>query len=75
LGYTDSAGIGMIISLNGEMEQAGGQMRIAGAQGLVAKSFDIVHMERVIALDANVESGCRALSDGGTTRSSAGSLR
>ncbi len=29
------------------------------AHGHVAESFQIVHMERVIQLDANVETACR----------------
>jgi anti-sigma B factor antagonist len=58
----DSAGIGMLISCGGEMEQAGGVLRVAGAHGAVAKTFEIVHMGRIVALDADVESACRNLS-------------
>jgi anti-anti-sigma factor len=58
LRHTDSAGIGLFITMNGEMEQAGGQVRIAGANGMVAKSFTIVHIDRVLLMDANVESAC-----------------
>jgi anti-anti-sigma factor len=57
----DSAGVGMLISCGGEMEQAGGALRVAGAQGAVAKTFEIVHMNRIVALDADVESACRNL--------------
>ena len=59
LDYIDSSGIGMLVGCNGYIEQHGGQMRIAGAQGLVAKSFSIVHLDRVVPLDADVESACR----------------
>lgn len=58
----DSAGVGMLISCGGEMEHAGGALRVAGAQGAVAKTFEIVHMDRIVALDADVESACRNLS-------------
>jgi anti-sigma B factor antagonist len=58
LQYTDSAGIGVFIGVNGEMEQAGGLVRIAGATGMVAKSFTIVHIDRVMLMDATVEAAC-----------------
>src|SRR5262249_1418990 len=50
LQYTDSAGIGIFIGVNGEMEKAGGVLRIAGASGLVANSFTMVHIDRVIVM-------------------------
>jgi anti-sigma B factor antagonist len=58
----DSAGVGMLISCGGEMEQAGGALRIAGAHGAVAKTFEVVHMTRIVALDTDVEAACRNLS-------------
>src|SRR5262249_51220256 len=58
LRYTDSAGIGMFITVNGEIEQASGQLRIAGATGIVAKSFTVTHLDRVIFMDADVEAAC-----------------
>lgn len=62
LTFLDSAGIGMLISCSGEMEQLGGAFRVAGAQGGVAKTFEIVHMSRIIGLDADVEAACGKLS-------------
>jgi|SRR5580658_7177658 anti-anti-sigma factor len=58
----DSAGVGMLISCGGEMEQAGGALRVSGAHGAVAKTFEIVHMSRIVALDADVDAACRNLS-------------
>jgi anti-anti-sigma factor len=58
----DSAGLGMLVGTNGIMEQSGGQVRIAGAQGTVAKSFDVVHLDRVIALDPDCDTACGKLS-------------
>ena len=57
----DSAGIGTLISCNGDMERSGGQLRIAGAHGIVARSFETVHMSRVVPLDPDVDSACRNL--------------
>lgn len=63
LNYLDSAGIGVLIVTISEMERQGGLLRIAGAQGAVAKAFEIVHMKRVAPLYPDVESACRAISD------------
>ena len=62
LEYVDSAGIGMLVACNGRIEKAGGKMRVAGAQGSVAKTFDVVHMDRITSLDADVQAACRNLS-------------
>ena len=59
LDYIDSAGIGMLVGCNGQMDRAGGKMRVAGAQGAVAKAFGIVHMDRITSLDADVEAALR----------------
>ena len=55
LDYIDSAGIGMLVGCNGQMDKAGGKMRVAGAQGNVAKAFEVVHMDRITALDASID--------------------
>lgn len=61
LSFIDSAAIGMLISCNGEMEQAGGVLRIAGARGTVAKTFEVVHMGRIVGLDEDVAGACGKL--------------
>ena len=50
LDYIDSAGIGMLVACNGRIEKAGGKMRVSGAQGSVAKTFEVVHMDRITSL-------------------------
>jgi anti-sigma B factor antagonist len=55
LEYIDSAGIGMLVGCNGQMDRAGGKMRVAGAQGTVAKAFEVVHMDRITSLDSDVD--------------------
>jgi anti-sigma B factor antagonist len=62
----DSAGIGVLVACNGLMEQGGGQMRVAGARGPVARAFDIVHMDRIAALDPDLEAAQSNLAAGGT---------
>jgi len=53
--FIDSSGIGMLAACAGHMDQANGQMRIAGAQGTVAKALQVVHMDRIADLDPTVE--------------------
>jgi anti-anti-sigma factor len=60
LTYIDSAGMGMLIGCNGRMEQAGGSMRIAGAKGMVASSFAVAHVERIVPFHADAEAACGA---------------
>jgi anti-sigma B factor antagonist len=62
LDYTDSSGLGLLIGCGGRMEQHGGRMRVAGAHGSVAKALEVVHADRILSLDADVESACRHLS-------------
>jgi len=51
----DSAGIGVLVGCNGLMDQNGGKLRVVGARGAVAKAFEIVHMDRITALDPDRE--------------------
>ena len=62
LNFIDSAGIGMLVAANGHMDTAGGKIRVAGAHGPVAKVFDVVHMDRNVALDADVAASIENLS-------------
>ena len=61
LNAIDSSGIGLLVTSSGHIEQNGGRMRIAGAQGAVAKALAMVHVDRIVPLDADVESSCRHL--------------
>ena len=64
LTYIDSAGVGVLVGCNGHIGQREGQLRIVGAQGAVARTFDLVHMSMIVPLDADIESACRHLSAG-----------
>jgi anti-sigma B factor antagonist len=57
----DSSGIGMFMLCAGEMQKHGGSMRIAGAHDSVKKVFEIVHLNRVIPVDSDVETSCQNL--------------
>jgi len=58
----DSSGIGMLISCAGQIDQLGGQMRVAAAQGSVLKILQTVHLDRIIPLDADLALACRNFS-------------
>jgi anti-sigma B factor antagonist len=62
----DSSGIGTLISCAGQMDQAGGQACIAGAQGSVAKIFETVHMSRIVPLHADLASARGSFSNSAT---------
>jgi anti-sigma B factor antagonist len=62
LNFIDSAGIGMLVAANGQMDSVGGKLRVAGAHGPAAKVFDVVHMDRIIPLDAEVAVSVQHLS-------------
>jgi anti-sigma B factor antagonist len=64
LEYIDSAGIGMLVACNGQMDRAGGKMRVAGAHGPVSRAFEVVHMDRIMSLDADADAALGNLSAG-----------
>jgi anti-anti-sigma factor len=61
LSAVDSAAVGMLMGCSAQMEQMHGRLRIAGAQGGVARTFAVVHLDRVAALDADLDTACRNL--------------
>lgn len=61
LDYIDSAGIGMLVTCHGHMDQAGGQLRIAGAHGGVAKTFGVAKIERLIPFDPDLATAQNSL--------------
>src|SRR5271165_5735843 len=50
----DSAGLGVLMHLFGEMEQLGGNLRVAGANERVANLFHITHTNGILALDRDL---------------------
>jgi anti-sigma B factor antagonist len=63
----DSSGIGMLVSCAGQMDQLGGQVRLVGAQGQVAKVFEMVRMARILPLDPDLACACGSFSSGAAT--------
>ena len=57
----DSAAIGVIVMTVGEMGKNGGTTRLCGPKGMVADSFEVVHMSRIAPVDATVDEAIAAL--------------
>ena len=60
LSTIDSAGLGTLLMIAGKIEQAGGAMKIAGASGVIERTFEIVHLRKVIDQHADVNSAVSA---------------
>src|SRR5262249_35110808 len=46
----DSTGIGILAMCSGKLKSAGGELRVAGAQGVVQEVLKLTHMENVLSL-------------------------
>ena len=68
--FVDSAGLGVIMRAFGEIEQAGGQLRIAGASEQVQRLFNITHTGAILTLDPDLVTSVRKMQDGGVGQSS-----
>lgn len=60
LDYIDSAGIGVMAGCRNKMHEAGGQMRIAGPQGVIARTFRVIKMDKIIPVDPDVAAAQKA---------------
>jgi len=56
--HIDSTGIGRFIDTFGRVKKAGGEMRLAGASGVVRESFRITRLDTVFPLYPTVEAAC-----------------
>ena len=55
LNYVDSAAIGVMVMLFGNMSKAGGQLRMAGPTPVVAKIFTITNLNKIVPIDPDVD--------------------
>ena len=46
----DSTGIGIIAMCSGKLKKAGGELRVAGASGLVEEVLKVTHMDNIVGL-------------------------
>ena len=57
----DSAGLGVLMHVFGEMEQIGGTMRVAGATEHIANMFHVTHTDGILAVDADLMSSVKKI--------------
>ena len=67
LNYVDSAAIGVMVMLYGNMSKAGGQLRLAGPTPVVAKIFTITHLNKIVPIDPDVDTASRSFSQAQAT--------
>jgi anti-sigma B factor antagonist len=69
--FVDSAGLGIIMHIFGEISQQGGHFRIAGANAQVRRLFEITHTKAILAIDPDLVTSVTKLQDGGATAENA----
>lgn len=57
----DSAGLGVLMHVYGEMEQLGGRMRVAGVNEHVANLFRMTHTDGILSLDRDLMSSVKEM--------------
>jgi anti-sigma B factor antagonist len=68
--FVDSAGLGIIMRAFGEIEQRGGQFRIAGPKDQVRRLFEITHTQSILPVDPDLVTSVQMLQ--GKSESAAG---
>ena len=56
----DSTGIGRFISSYNQVAAAGGEMRMAGAPGVVSRAFQVCRLDTIFRFYPTVEEACKA---------------
>jgi len=64
----DSAGLGILMRLFGEMEQKGGHLRISGPNHHVVRLFDITHTGGILQIDPDLVTSVQKLQAAGETK-------
>ena len=65
--FVDSAGLGVIMHISGQIEQQGGTLRIAGANDQAQRLFDITHTGKILGIDADLVTSVKKLQAGEAT--------
>jgi anti-sigma B factor antagonist len=55
LDYISSMGIGKLIGVNRRLKEVGGDIRLAGVGGMMAKVLELVHLNKIFAMFPDVE--------------------
>ena len=64
----DSAGLGILMHVFGEMEQLGGILRVSGANDRVSNLFQITHTNGILILDPDLMTSVKKLQESPATQ-------
>ena len=63
LKYMDSTGLGTVVSCFTKTRQAGGQLRVAGANKTILNLFKITRLDKVLLLDETLQAAVSGFSE------------
>ena len=61
LKYLDSTGVGILVMCSGKVKQAGGELSVVGAQGIVEQTLKMTRVDQIVTLHATVEAATENL--------------
>jgi anti-sigma B factor antagonist len=64
LEYLDSTGIGIVVMCSGKVKQAGGELRVAAAQGIVEQTLKMTSVDQILAFYPTVEAAAESWTSG-----------
>jgi anti-sigma B factor antagonist len=64
LQYLDSSGVGSLVMCSGKVKQAGGDLSVVGAQGIVEQTLRMTRVDQIVTLYASVEAAAENLTTG-----------
>ena len=64
LKYLDSTGVGILVMCSGKVKQAGGELSVVGAQGIVEQTLKMTRVDQIVTLYATVEAAAENLTTG-----------
>ncbi len=62
----DSTGIGILVMCSSKLTHAGGELRVAGAHGLVEQVLKMTNLQKILALDPTPEAAAEKFASGNT---------
>lgn len=62
LDHIDSTGIGIVVACSGKLRQSGGELRLAGAKGLVAEVLKLTNVSAIVSMFDNADAAAQNFS-------------
>lgn len=62
----DSTGIGILVMCSSKLTRAGGELRVAGAQGIVEQALKLTNLDRILTLHRTAEAAAEKFTSGGS---------